>query len=215
MDFAIWHSEWTYTTGALITLLFIVDPFAAVPVFITLTERFGEHDREGIRRKATLVALAMLLTFAVSGLGLFQLFGITLPAFQIAGGLLLFLLGIAQLNAAQKKVTSAEAVESRERDDVTIFPLATPILAGPGAISTVVLLSTKASSPLRRIELMVAVVVCLVACYAVLRSATYLQRLLGTTGLNLLSRVMGIVLCAVAVQFVLNGLREALPRLAG
>jgi multiple antibiotic resistance protein len=209
MSVDLLRGEWAYLTGAFVTLLFIIDPFAAVPVYLTLTERFSEGSRAHIRGKASLVALLVLVTFAVTGMKLFELFGITLPAFQIAGGLLLLLIGVNQLNANRRKVSAEEQDESLARDDVSVFPLATPLLAGPGAISTVILFATKAPSALRLGELLVAVALVMAVTFGVLRSSSYLFRVLGNTGLNLLSRIMGIVLTAVAVQFILNGMKEA------
>jgi multiple antibiotic resistance protein len=215
MSFDLLRSEWAYLTGAFVTLLFIVDPFAMVPTYLTLTERFSDEGKRAIRSKACFIALSLLILFALTGMRLFQLFGITLPAFQIAGGLLLVILGINQLNASRRKVSTAEEDEGLVRDDISVFPLAMPLLAGPGAISTVILLATKAASILRLAELVTAVTACIVVTFVVLRFAGYLQKLLGTTGLTLLSRIMGIVLTAVAVQFILNGVKEALPWITG
>ena len=209
MTLELFRTEWAYLSGAFVTLLFIIDPFAVVPVYLTLTERFSEESRAHIRRKAVLIALVLLIGFAVSGMKFFELFGITLPAFQIAGGLLLLILGVTQLNAEKSKVTATEQDEGLSRDDISVFPLATPLLAGPGAISTVILLVTKAESGIRFAELLVAITACMVVGFLVLKFSSLLYRALGNTGLNLLSRIMGIVLTAVAVQFVLNGLREA------
>ena len=207
------HAEWAYLTGAFVTLLFIIDPFAAVPVFLTLTQRFSVEDQHHIRLKATLIALLLLIGFAITGTKVFELFGITMPAFQIAGGLLLLLIGISQLNAARRKISPTEEGEGLSRDDISVFPLATPMLAGPGAISTVILFATTAPSHLRLVELVLAVCGVMAVAYLVLRSADMLQKVLGNTGLTLLSRVMGIVLTAVAVQFILNGLMQAMPAL--
>jgi multiple antibiotic resistance protein len=209
MNLELFKTEWAYLSGAFVTLLFIIDPFAVVPVYLTLTERFSAPSRAHIRRKAVLIALMMLMVFAVSGMKFFELFGITLPAFQIAGGLLLLILGVSQLNAEKSKVTPTEQDEGLSRDDVSVFPLATPLLAGPGAISTVILLVTKAETKIRFFELLGAIFACMLVAFVVLRFSHLLYRLLGNTGLNLLSRIMGIVLTAVAVQFILNGLHEA------
>ena len=180
---------------------------------MTLTERFSEEHRRSICQKATLIAFAILVSTALAGLKLFELFGITLPAFQIAGGILLLMIGMAQLNAARRKVNTSEQDEGYERDDVTVFPLAMPLLAGPGSMSTVVLLATKSSSLLRTSELIVAIAACMLLSYIVLRAAKYLFRLLGNTGLNLFSRIMGLILTAIGVQFVINGVHDVLPLL--
>jgi len=209
MDWAAIQSEWAYFVGAFVTLLFIIDPFALVPVYLTLTERFSTPDLAVIRRKAILIAFAMLVLFSLAGMRVFALFGITLPAFQIAGGLLLLTIGISQVNANRRKVNSDEEGESHDKDDISVFPLATPLLAGPGAISTVILYATEAGSHLRIVELLAAITGCMAVSYAVLLASPGLLRFLGKTGLNLLSRIMGLVLTAVAVQFILNGVTEA------
>lgn len=188
----------------------IVDPFAVIPVFLSLTERYTVEERTRTRRKATLVAFGILVVFAMTGMTVFRMFGITLPAFQIAGGILLLLLGIAQLNNNRPRVKQEEQDEGLAKDSVAVFPLGTPLLAGPGAISTVVLLSTQSHGPLKRVYLFVAIVVALLMCHIVLKMAPYLQRILGRTGLNLLTRIMGLILTAVAVQFILNGIQGVL-----
>jgi multiple antibiotic resistance protein len=137
------------------------------------------------------------------------MFGITLYAFQIAGGILLLLLGIAQLNADRRRVKTEEESESLERDDVSVFPLATPLLAGPGSISTVVLYASQAQGALQVSLLVVAIALALALSYVLLRFAPRLLNFLGRTGLNLLTRIMGIMLVAIAIQFVINGLKTA------
>jgi multiple antibiotic resistance protein len=208
MDLHFLATEWGYFTSAFVTLVFIVDPFAVVPVYLTITERFGAPGRRHIRIKATAIATVLLVFFALSGKKFFELFGITLPAFQIAGGILLLVLGISQLNAERKKVNNEETDEGLEKDDISVFPLATPLLAGPGAISTVILYATAAASPLRFGELLVAVLATMAVTFLILTISPALLRVLGRTGLNLLSRIMGIVLTAIAVQFILNGITE-------
>ena len=115
-----YQAEWAYFTGAVVTLFFIIDPIAAVPIYMTITERFNEQDRRMIRRKASLIALGLLSFVAVSGSRFFALFNITLPAFQIAGGILLLNIGMAQLNAVRRRVQPAEEGESLHRDDISV-----------------------------------------------------------------------------------------------
>lgn len=184
----------------------IVDPFAIIPIFLSLTDRLSNQERIRVCRKATLVAMVVLLAFAVFGEGIFRLFGISIPAFRIAGGILLLLLGIAQLSAERERVKHEEEDESLERDDVSIFPLATPLLAGPGAISTVVLQGSQTQSLLHKILFFLAIILVFVASYLLLRSAPYLYRVFGKTGLNLVTRIMGIILTAIAVQYIIDGL---------
>lgn len=203
-------NELLYILQTFVALFVIVDPFAVVPVYLSLTERFSPEGIRHTRQKATLVAFGLLALFALTGLSVFKLFGITLPAFQIAGGILLLLLGISQLNNTRARVKPEEKTEGMERDDVSVFPLGTPLLAGPGAISTVVLLSTQAKTPLRMLCLLIALIGAMGAAYMCLKAAPYLYRILGKTGLNLLTRIMGMILTAIAVQFMLNGIRGSL-----
>ena len=213
MTIEMLRAEWAYITGAFITLLFIIDPFAIIPVYLAVSGHFSPAGRQHVRRKATAVALSLLIAMALLGTKIFEMFGITMPAFQIAGGLLLLLIGVAQLNDSRTNLPAAGAEEAKARDDISVFPLATPLLAGPGAISTVILLATKASTWWRLLGLLAAITACILVTYAALGAAARVERLLGRTGMNLLSRVMGIVLTAVAVQFILNGLQEIVPTL--
>lgn len=213
MSWEFLQTEWGYLTSAFVALFFIVDPFAVVPAYLTLTERYGDDARRHIRVKATVIATTLLVLFAVTGMKFFEIFGITLPAFQIAGGILLLVLGVSQLNAPREKVSSVETDEGLEKDDISVFPLATPLLAGPGAISTVILYSTEAGSVLRLAELIAAIVATMAASFLILHGSPAILRVMGRTGLNLVSRIMGIVLTAVAVQFLLNGLGEAIKQL--
>ncbi|MEY4064444.1 MAG: hypothetical protein RIR26_652 [Pseudomonadota bacterium] len=191
--------------NSFISIFVIVDPFAVIPVYLGLTDRFSEESLQKIRRKATIVACLILSLFALTGISLFSFFGTTLPAFQIAGGLLLFKVALEQLGANRTRVKDEERDESLSRDDISIFPLATPLLAGPGAISTVVLQSSKAKSTPSLILLLLAIVAAVALCNLVLKTGPLLYKVIGKTGLNLLTRMMALILAAVAVQFVLNG----------
>jgi len=205
--------EIVYLLGSFTAVFVIVDPFAVVPVYLALTARLSADAIQRTRRKATLVAGGILVTFGASGMAVFRLFGITLPAFQIGGGILLVLLGIAQLNNVRARIKPEEQEEGEEKEDVSVFPLGMPLLAGPGAISTLVLLSTRAGSFLRTAELVVATCLALFAAYLVLKSAHFLLHLMGKTGLNLLTRIMGLILTANGVQFMLTGIQGALKQM--
>jgi multiple antibiotic resistance protein len=175
-----------------------------------LTERYSAQEVIHARRKAAGIAFGILSVFAISGLSIFKVFSITLPAFQIAGGILILLLGIQQLNGNRTRVKNEEKEEGIGREDVSVFPIATPLLAGPGAISTVVLYASQAKTWVRLGGLVTSIALAMLASFFVLKLAHPLLKLLGKTGLNLLTRVMGIILTAVAVQFILNGIRGAL-----
>jgi multiple antibiotic resistance protein len=199
-----------YLMSSFTAVFVIVDPFAVVPVYLALTARFPPETIAHIRRKATMVAAGILVVFGGTGMAVFHLFGITLPAFQIGGGILLLLLGIAQLNNNRPRVKPEEQEEGMEKEDVSVFPLGMPLLAGPGAISTLVLLSTRTKDSWQLVGLVVATLLAMGAVYLVLKSAHFLYRLLGHTGLNLLTRIMGLILTANGVQFILRGIEGAL-----
>lgn len=197
-----------YAFNTFVSVIVIVDPFAMVPIYLSLTERFSPAENRHTRKKATLIALCILVTFALTGNTIFNFFGITMPAFQIAGGFLLLIIGMEQLHANRKQVKQEEESEGLERNDISVFPLATPLLAGPGAISTVVLQGTKAASYLDLVFLVLAIVAALLASNLVLKFAPFFYRIMGQTGLNLITRLMGIILTAIAVQYIINAFIE-------
>lgn len=205
--------ELSFIFTTFVAVFVIVDPFAVVPVYLALTDRFSREERRTIRLKACLVAFGILAIFGITGMAVFDVFGITIPAFQIAGGILLLQIGIAQLNAKRPRGRGIKQDEVLEKDDISIFPIATPLIAGPGAISTIVLASSRAPGVLRHVELVLALFLVMLVTYICLKGAPIIYRFLGETGLNLLTRIMGIILTAVSVQFILNGIKGALPYL--
>lgn len=198
------------------SLFSIVDPFAAVPVFLAL---LGDESREVQKRnalRASLTCLFVLGTFGLLGSVIFKFFGITLPAFKIAGGILLFGVGLEMMQAKRSKTraTSAEEAEAETKDDVGLIPLGLPLLSGPGAIATVMVFVGKAPDFPHRLGVVAAVAVVSLLAFLVLRSAGYVARLLGQTGINVIGRIMGLILAAIAIQFVIEGVGDAFPALA-
>lgn len=197
-------------------IFFVVDPFAAVPLFLAITKGDSEAKRRRAAFKATAVCTVTLLFFAATGGLLFRLFGITMGAFKIAGGILLFLLALDMMRAQPSRVRSSPEEESEglEKDDVAVIPLGIPMLAGPGAIATVTVVMSDAWASARRASIVVACILATgVITLFLLRGALRLERALKQTGLNILNRVMGLLLAAIAVQFVVNGIRESFPGL--
>ena len=193
----------------------IVDPFAAVPMFLALTgdQPRAVQARTALRASAT--CLAVLATFGAAGNFIFSFFGITLPAFKIAGGILLFVVGLEMMRAKRSETrgTHEEAIEAETKDDVGVIPMGLPLLSGPGAIATVMVLVGKATDIAQRISLFLVIALVSAICFLTLRSASMVTRILGKTGMNIIGRVMGLILAAVAMQFVLDGIHEAFPRL--
>jgi multiple antibiotic resistance protein len=198
------------------TVFFVVDPIAAVPLFIGMTQGNTDEKRRKMARRASITVAVVLISFAFLGRYFFKLFGITLPAFRIAGGVLLLLLAIDMVRAQPSRTRSSpeEAREGAEKDDVAIIPLAIPMLSGPGAIAAVMVLTGQAVDWRYHAVLVGAIIVTSVATYVILRAARFAERVLRQTGINILNRLMGMILCAIAVQFIVVGLGEMLPGLA-
>ena len=192
----------------------IVDPFAAVPIFLALTADESHGALPSIARRASLTCMLVLLVFAAAGTYILAFFSITLAAFKIAGGVILFAVGFEMLRArtSRTRSTAEEREEAAQRDDVALVPLGLPLLAGPGAIATVMVLSARAHDLPHRGIVAAMIVVVSIITFLVLRSAGFFARVLHQTGINLIGRVMGLVLTATAAQFAIDGLREAFPR---
>ncbi len=204
----------TYTALCFGSVFAIVDPFAAVPVFLALTgERPGDSKIVALRASTT--SAVILLVFAAAGSFILRFFSITLPAFKIAGGILLFAVGLEMLRARPSRTRSTfeEQSEAQSKEEVALVPLGIPLLAGPGAIATVMVLASKAGDMPHRLAVFVCITAVSIITFFVLRSATWVSGALGKTGINLIGRVMGLILAATAVQFVLDGARDAFPKL--
>jgi multiple antibiotic resistance protein len=200
----------TFALTALASILFVVDPPGALPAYLVMSEGDDAAKRRRTARKAAVAATLVLAGFAAAGNGLFHLLGLTLPAFQIAGGLILFLVALDMMRAQRPtKEGPAEVSEGRAKEDVAITPLAVPLLAGPAALSTVATLMAQAPGWEEVLIVYLAVAVTGGVIYLTLRLAEPLFRMLGQTGIQVLGRVLGLLLAGIAVQFVLNGLRAA------
>ncbi len=205
----------SFSLVAFSAIFFIVDPFAVVPVFIAMTERDSDEKRRAMARRACLIAGGVLLFFALGGSVLFKLLGVTMAAFKIAGGILLLLtsLDMLQSKASQTKATEGEIAEGTGKDDIAVVPLAMPLLSGPGSIATVTMLTAQSTRLWEIVPIVVSIVLTAFISYLVLRAAPFVDRALGKSGQAIVARIMGLLLAAIAVQFVLSGMREAFPEL--
>lgn len=198
---------------AFITFFVIVDPIGIGPIFVSLT--LGEDDayRRRMAFRGTVIATVVLFTFAFVGEYLFKALGITLAAFSIAGGVLLFLLAIDMVLARRTGLRSTTLSEDREaghKEDISVFPLAIPLIAGPGALTSVLLLMARSEhEPLLQAAILGVLLVVMVLTLVFLIAATYVMKYLGVTGVNVVSRVLGIILAALAVQLIVDGIRES------
>lgn len=200
--------------AAFVTLLVVIDPPGVVPIFAGLTGRAGTAERRRMAVNGTLIAAGILIAFALGGELLLHLLGIGLPAFRIAGGILLLLLSVEMVMARHtglRATTSDEEEEGSRSADITVFPLAIPLIAGPGAMTSIVLLMGRAPDLAGKAMILGVLGVVLVLMLVCLLLTGPVMKLLGLTGINVISRVAGIILAALAVQFIIDGIRAAWP----
>lgn len=210
-------TDLAFLIAVVASVLAIVDPVGALPFFVALTEGFAESDRQVILRRSVVVAGAVMMLFALVGRFLFAAFGFTLQAFEIAGGILLFSVAYDMLRGeiSRAKVNPSDREEaSARRDEIAVVPLGIPLLAGPGAISTVMIYEGNAGNdPLAILATFIAIAIAIGATFVVFTWGQRIIRALGRTGVMAVTRVLGLVLAAVAVQFILNALAVIVPSL--
>ncbi len=195
--------------AAFTTLFIIIDPPGLAPVFIALTQGMRPAQRRAIAIRAVLVATALMMLFLLLGEAVLGFIGISMDAFRIAGGILLFLTALDMLfqrRQARREDSAAEG-QAEHHDDPSVFPLALPLIVGPGAITTVILLSGQAQGAADLGAIAGVIVAVLAIVMLAFIAAPAIERALGKTGLNIVTRVLGMLLAALAVQFVLDGLR--------
>lgn len=199
-----------------VAMLAIINPLGNIPVFLSLTEGYTPRERQGVILKTVLVGAGVLIAFALGGKYIFDLFGITIPAFRIAGGILIFYVAFDMLKGqkSRTKATPREIQDALERESVGITPLAVPLHSGPGAISTVMLLVTQYPSPMEVGLIFLAVTLVYVLTYVMLYASEFLLKAMGRSGLLVFSRIMGLILAAVAVQFIIAGVTAVVKDMA-
>lgn len=204
----ILHSLFARWLTSLLAVLFIVDPFAATPAYIAMTAGYPPVRRKQMARRAALTCVVILSLFATAGKYVFRLFGITLPAFKFAGGLLLLLIALDMLQARRSRTreTPEEQLDARAHEDVGIIPMGIPMLAGPGSISTVMVLVGQAPTWLEMIPVLASIVITSGISYLVLAGADRVEAVLGETGIRVVTRLMGLMLTAIAFQFFVSAL---------
>jgi multiple antibiotic resistance protein len=190
----------------------VVEPISLLPIFVSLTEGANEEFRRRMAAKAVAISAAILFVFALAGASFLEVMGISLEAFRIFGGLLLFLIALEMVFARESgtRTSSREEAESRRRADISVFPLAFPFIAGPGALATILLWFGPVSlrqTPLMWAALFGCALLVLAIAYVFMRTAAPLMRVVGVTGANVVNRLLGVVLGALAVQFVIDGLK--------
>ncbi|HMG02856.1 MAG TPA: MarC family protein [Edaphobacter sp.] len=209
--YGLQHSVYVrFSVLALSSIFFLVDPFAALPTFLAVTAGSDSARRRRMARKASLTALIFLSAFAMAGQYIFKMFGITLPAFEIAGGVILLLIGLDMLEARRSPTqeTSGDAEDAASKEDAGIVPLGIPMLAGPGAIASVMVLVGQAQNSWQMVAILASIFITAVICYFVLGNSDKVAKALGDTGIRILVRIMGLLLVALAVQYFVNGMAD-------
>ena len=196
-----------------IILFVVIDPIALAPIFGAMTRGGSEKYKRKMAFKATFLSTIILLIFLFLGSQFLKAMGITIPAFKIAGGLLLLINGFDMVFARHtglRSTTVRESAEARQKDDISVFPLAFPLIAGPGTITTVLLLSTDMrNDPVMFTALILIILFVLALALLFLLISGKVMKILGETGANVLDRLLGVILCALAVQFMIDGIRTA------
>jgi len=203
-----------YISAALVTLLVTLDPVALAPIFVSLTRGMNAAERRRVSMRACLIAFGILAFFGLGGEVLLRLLGVGIPAFRISGGLLLFWIAfemVFERRNERKQHTADTAITQDHIRNVAAFPLAIPLMAGPGALTAMILLAGRAGGdPLLLVTLALICGLVILSCLAVFLTATPIAKLLGVTGNVVLTRLLGVILAALAVQFVIDGIRAAM-----
>ena len=208
--------EWSEYVKIFVAILVIVNPLGAVPFYISLTSGLTHAQRRRIPNQTSLAIAVVLVITALLGEILLNFFGISIASFRVGGGILLMLMAISMMQARQSRSrqTPEEAIEAEEKDNIAVVPLAIPLLAGPGAISTVIIYSSLSQHPVHYLMIMASGVIVASVIWLALHSAEYIAGFLGTTGINIAMRLMGILLAAIAIEFIASGATDLLPGLA-
>ena len=198
----------TYFFLAFSTLFTLVNPIGLTAVYLSIIDNFGAKDRKKIAFKGTITAFIILIIFFLIGDIIFSFYSITISAFKIAGGILFFRTGLLMLEAriSRSRSTPKEEEEAGTRGDIAYTPIGIPLIAGPGAITSVMILSSEASNWELKLVLFVVITVVLTLTYIIFQGADYLTQRFGTTGLRIIQRIMGLILMVIAVQFVIDGI---------
>lgn len=201
-------TDLTALLTAFTTLFVIIDPIGLAPLFLAMTSGYDPAFRRRIALRACGVAFGILLVFALFGEGILEIIGISMPAFRIAGGILLFLTALDMLfeRRQSRRRDQAEGGQEEHQDDPSVFPLAIPLLAGPGAIATVILLVGEARGPVDVIAVIGVMLIVVALVLTLFLLASPLEKALGHTGIAVTTRLMGMLLAALAIQFILDGI---------
>lgn len=191
---------------AFVTLFFIVDPMGVIPMYLAMTEDFSKGERKRVTTISSIVAMFTLLAFAFGGKFIFEFFGFTLQAFRIAGGLILAIIGIEMIMGQRRSRPSEEDLENGEREGVGVVPIGIPLLAGPGAITAVMILWDDCGEVGMKFAVIFSIILVQLVSYIMLLHSDMLFKKIGKIGTVAISRIMGLMLTAIAIQFIIDGI---------
>jgi multiple antibiotic resistance protein len=202
---------WDLFVSALVTLLVVIDPPGAAPIFASLTTRSTQQARRGMAIRSVAIASVILIGFAAFGEPFLRALGISLDAFRVAGGIMLFLIALDMVfeTRVKRREERAKAVNDEESEDVSVFPMAMPMIAGPGSIAAVMLLTSKASGPMETLAVWLALAIVLALTLVALLAAGPIMRRVGSKVEAMITRLLGVILAALAAQIVIDGLKSA------
>ena len=207
--------EWSDLIKLTVALMAIVDPVAGIPVFLSTTAGYTQAERRRVTQVVAITVFCVLAAAALIGTQVLHFFGISIPSFLIAGGILLLLMAISMLQARESGIrkTPDEAEEASEKDAVAVVPLAIPLLAGPGAISTMIIATHHSEGFLGHFNLLIPAALIAITVWATLAAATRISERLGKIGMNIITRVMGLIIAAIGVEYIYRGMIELFPKL--
>jgi len=208
---------WTEYTRFFVALFVILNPFAAVPIFLVLTKTYTTREQGRIAAITSFTVLLVLVAASVTGETILQTMGTSLASFRVAGGIVVLLMALAMLNAKSDTIRTspAEEAEAEDKHAIAVVPLAIPLLAGPGSISTVIIQMHRPGMEYHSLMIITTIALVCLFLWLVLRMAATIGRILGQIGLNIINRLFGLILAAIAVEIMANGLKQLFPVLAG
>ena len=196
---------------SIVSIITLINPVGIIPTYLNIIESFDQKDQRDITFKACIVAFILLIIFAIMGTFIFNFFSLTIYAFKIVGGILFFRIGLNMVESKVSRIKSTpqEEKEAMDKDDITYTPLGIPLIAGPGAITSVMILSENIITLQQKILFVLAIAICIIITYIILSASKKMSQMIGTTGILIIQRVMGIILMAIAVQLIFSGLHLA------
>ena len=198
-----------FFVGSFVSLFSIVDPLLAVPVFVSLTEKYSPQKRIQIAEQASIYALGVMLMFFIAGGLILKFFGISLEGLRIAGGLMIIASAVEMLQK-KERLLPKEQDESEAKDDISFSPLAMPLLSGPGSIAVIIGMTTDAKTWLYYPVILFTIILVAILCYIFLRLAPMISQKMGSTAMSSFNRIMGFILLCIGVQYIVNGVMPLL-----